>query len=843
METKIKNIVLRNFNHIFSFFLVLFITYVNLFPKDYVLTVGDVAQFINLQENFNSSFYLWTNYNFGFGTYNLLFPAMGYYLLFYLFSIMGISYSLQLSVQLFLFLFLSYLSFYLAMGLLFRKKNKLICTLISLLYAVNLFTLAEFTGLWGYSHQHLLYIFLPLFIAFFINFIASNKLPRNILWYPLLVLVMSMSFVNPSFILALFIYLFLLMIGLLLTKYIKLNLKFFIRVILFFTIFCLILSFVLLPTIIATPSFISAISTNIEAWLKWQSVPIINIFQFIHDTRTSYYFPYNNPYPFLNHIIWIFGISLFSYFSLFIYLTLIKKKHDELKRLSTALAFLVLCLLFFGHKVGPPLGQINLFLFQLPLLNSLRSSDKLLLFIPFSLFFGIYLGLLNVKNIKKWAIILFFPLILPLPFWIGKFQQNVSLALKNQNNFKEETYRSLVKIPDDYYLVADYINNDPDDFKIQSLPYNLINSEGWVNYPRWGLVGKDITQYLFNKPIISPNIRFYNRDWFYSLSFQKQDYGPNDSWIISFSPMLNIKYILFHLDVDQKFILPTHRRIKWLRDNGYIIKVQRFPNLILYKINEDFFLPPLYSPDRVFILDGSDIAKDIRSIPNILLTQNMSLKSVILFKNINPNIQELFDKKDFYIKQLTDPSINLSMLDINEQTIEYLKINPTKYHVRAHNVTEDFLLTLSEHYDANWKLYPVQSKKTGPGMSMELARSGKYLKKSSIFETFFSRSIEEHYHLMSNGYSNTWFISKQYLADNFSNNLNLNSDGSYDIEVTIESYPQKLYYIGLIISLVSFILITIYLAQKQDKDEHERSILLKAETRRSRNNKQRYKPS
>ncbi|KJJ84664.1 hypothetical protein OMAG_001467 [Candidatus Omnitrophus magneticus] len=89
-----------------------------------------------------------------------------------------------------------------------------------------------------------------------------------------------------------------------------------------------------------------------------------------------------------------------------------------------------------------------------------------------------------------------------------------------------------------------------------------------------------------------------------------------------------------------------------------------------------------------------------------------------------------------------------------------------------------------------------------------------------VFETLFSFNqlyeLTEETHLKANGYSNAWAINPGILCNSKSSGNTsclANPDGTFDFEIIVEYYPQRLYYITLTISLtVVFIRIAQWLA-------------------------------
>ena len=92
-----------------------------------------------------------------------------------------------------------------------------------------------------------------------------------------------------------------------------------------------------------------------------------------------------------------------------------------------------------------------------------------------------------------------------------------------------------------------------------------------------------------------------------------------------------------------------------------------------------------------------------------------------------------------------------------------------------------------------------------------------------FWETWFKKPIENNKnHLMVNGYANSWLIDTNKICSN-SIKCTKNSDGSYDFEVIVEFWPQRLYYLGLGISLLTLFGSTIYLLYgfSKRKNTHE----------------------
>jgi hypothetical protein len=82
----------------------------------------------------------------------------------------------------------------------------------------------------------------------------------------------------------------------------------------------------------------------------------------------------------------------------------------------------------------------------------------------------------------------------------------------------------------------------------------------------------------------------------------------------------------------------------------------------------------------------------------------------------------------------------------------------------------------------------------------------------------FTKSLDENYHFIANGYANAWYINKT---------------GTFTI--TLEFWPQNLFYIGLAISITTLILCTIFISKDRVRIIYQK--YLKKKQRSSINHK------
>jgi len=85
------------------------------------------------------------------------------------------------------------------------------------------------------------------------------------------------------------------------------------------------------------------------------------------------------------------------------------------------------------------------------------------------------------------------------------------------------------------------------------------------------------------------------------------------------------------------------------------------------------------------------------------------------------------------------------------------------------------------------------------------------LSDGKFYETWFQKPIDDENHLMVNGYANSWTIDTDKICQANIDKCTKNPDGSYDFELTVEFWPQRLFYIGLAVSGITLFGCIIYL--------------------------------
>jgi len=166
------------------------------------------------------------------------------------------------------------------------------------------------------------------------------------------------------------------------------------------------------------------------------------------------------------------------------------------------------------------------------------------------------------------------------------------------------------------------------------------------------------------------------------------------------------------------------------------------------------------------------------NIPAIILYDEISLRE------IPASIGNLFISSQLD-KNLSQP-----------KSMGFDLVNPTKKLVHIKGATTPFYLAMSESYHPEWQAQFNNEKING------------FLKSWIPFVT--PDRIPDEHHFELNGFLNGWYIDTPVYCEQ--NSLcTKNPDGSYDIELVLEFFPQRWFYLGLLISGTTFVGMVSYL--------------------------------
>jgi len=830
---------------IFANVLLLSICIVNILPKESIIAAGDMYQIFDFGNSLPNFGYVWSNF---YGVFATDFSYGIYYYLFFLLSkLLFLDFSQQSFLIFFIFLFGSFWSFYFSIKNIVNGKNIKYPNLFSFLYAVNVYVLFDnfYYSSWACGPFLFLYLLVPLIFSFLYKFL-NDKFDFKILSILGIILFLSnIANGNMAFFVSLNIFVFLFIILFVVVSR-KNVLK---HIICFYVIYFFSIAFSVLPQVLhmldLNNTFKNGESVwDLGAWIIWQAVPFRNLFYFLADVSR-----YENS---------LFFVSFGALFFITLFFSLLSNKRKD----KVVVVFL-LCLIFAMALSNKGIGILSnetiksIFLSN-PLLSALRTSDKVLVFMPYFIISIIYLISIKLK-FGFYKIVIFICVILSISFPLYYFLSgNITRESGVDLSYGGSKYSGTVKIPSEYFSLSNEVNLFKSDSKIHSLPYNVINSIGWENYPKWKFVGVDPTSQLFKNGFIYMNNvgRIFN--WSYGEYWNNLK-NQDSTWIIYMSGLLNSKSIIFHKDVSQSFLNQTIEKMKYYENENYLKKIADNDYFSFYLLNDNYFLQHFYTPETILRTDF-----DLSFLPKIVSQKDYNVRSVIYFGQ-NKNV--------------ASESGVIERENVEGQPVlEFKKISPVKYRVNFHKATGVFPLIFSESFDNGWKVYlrkkeddvlvgnrkmsdfkivvGNESERVSPSELEEYISQGlisslgdgvekereyyfwnddkkkfgvtenykidfiskningtiqnNNLSDGNFYETWFKNPIVNNTHSVANGFANSWILDIDEMCV-MNNGCIKNTDGTYDFQLVVEFWPQRLYYIGLFVSGTTLLVLVIYL--------------------------------
>lgn len=241
----------------------------------------------------------------------------------------------------------------------------------------------------------------------------------------------------------------------------------------------------------------------------------------------------------------------------------------------------------------------------------------------------------------------------------------------------------------------------------------------------------------------------------------------------------------------------------------------------------EFFLPHLYVP-----------------LKTVLASSTAEVRELLV------NTEQFDIRTATYIRRSGDAAVldGMPATVADPPILEFRKILPTKYRVRVHRTRENFPLVFSELFHRGWKAYltpfagdtceffdedgqgasglsharaaDVQRwceeklvTASGPGYVSEPFNGtiqNDNLPDGRLWETWRRRPLDERTHLVANEYANSWWIDLEALEKTAPNLLEKRADGSYDFELVLEYTPQRYFYVGGVISVLTVALLLVW---------------------------------
>lgn len=214
----------------------------------------------------------------------------------------------------------------------------------------------------------------------------------------------------------------------------------------------------------------------------------------------------------------------------------------------------------------------------------------------------------------------------------------------------------------------------------------------------------------------------------------------------------------------------------------------------------------------------------------------------------------LYDGRFYLVKEESNQSA--SVVSNHNPVVEFKKINPVKSRLRIHGASREFPLVFADNFSSNWKLFLQKadwSKEIDynfDAMSYllfreneddqatvdeikEFYKSGEVsevinssqkstqvisfiskkinnsiqndnLPNGRFWETWFTNSVGDERHFIDDGFANGWMLNPGNVCRQNADKCIQNNDGTYDMEIIVEFWPQRALYLGLVLSVLVF---------------------------------------
>lgn len=143
---------------------------------------------------------------------------------------------------------------------------------------------------------------------------------------------------------------------------------------------------------------------------------------------------------------------------------------------------------------------------------------------------------------------------------------------------------------------------------------------------------------------------------------------------------------------------------------------------------------------------------------------------------------------DFRSNDHASSSISTSSILENPASITFQRVNPTKTIVQIKGAGTSFFLALAENYNDKWQLQINNNKVSGL--------------LNSWWPFVSPDRVSDSYHYQVDSSLNAWYVNTKLLCQ-VHDWCTANRDGTYDISMVIEFWPQRLMYLSLIISIMT----------------------------------------
>lgn len=606
-----------------------------------------------------------------------------------------------------------------------------------------------------------------------------------------------------------------------------------------------------------------------KSWLAQvsQGVSLIfkDIFSFLWQVNPN---PTFNFFSYFYNLPWLRFIFFIPFLLILYWLIFESKKSGNKTKVYSLLGFSAFIILFLKSTNYPFKNFLAYCFDYVPLCRVFKTApEKFGVLFIFIITLILFFVLRDIKN--KWVVRLFYLYIIIalIPFFTGNFIPDYKW---DQDHIVSRKY---VDLPE-YKSFREDMQNKKLDGRLLSLPNSGIYQVMMHLHDNIYYTGMD--PILANIP--QSYLADYSADQLGDISI-KDIFRNFDSKVSeNLLPLFSIRDIHLNQKLIPWFDNPTGKTLTEEEEilNRRYSKAKEYPSMLMY-VNSNY-LPHFYTPETIVISSG-DPAKELLSIVG---GENYQIRTATYFTAQNPG------KINYpaSAKQNNNPVLEFDKINIIKYRIRVHQANGNfplvfsegyskywKIYLGANNPLKiinknELLQQVNSNYkildgnendqaDKNEVASFVNSgwiSSLGQGKEKIIAHHDyfssspnnvsleKYkinfvsqnfqgtiqndnLPAGNIWETWFQKPVVgEENHFTVNGYANSWVIDVAKICQEKPGQCVKNPDGSYDLELVVDFWPQRLFYMGFTVSGLASLVGVIYLLGNYRKKRDEKKL-------------------
>lgn len=415
------------------------------------------------------------------------------------------------------------------------------------------------------------------------------------------------------------------------------------------------------------------------------------------------------------------------------------------------------------------------------LLSALRSAEKTMIFLPYFAITAFSFAFLNLQNVKLKAALCLLLTLSIYPILAGNVLSEKYGSIDDQKTYQNSTYAPIVRYPDAYSNAAQPLPHSTG--KALAMPFGVINSYGWVNYPKIKIMGMDPTTQFFDFPIIHMNSENVINGFDFGKTWLNAS-KPTEDWFFNLTQRLNIHTFIYHKVVDDHFLTLSAPILKSYEQKNLIALIEDNPFFSVYQVSPNWTAPFISLATHITVWD-----KKVNELPYVLANQPHDQTFLLMSQLKSGQLERL--KQNAYLDQ--------------DATLTTSKINATRYEITLDQLSDSTFMNMAEAYTQNFTLL-LDKPDAPPSASDEWLPSP-----LTIINRLLAPQLASTFHFKSNAFGNSWLLDLNYLKEHYPTLVQQNANGTYKIQLSLQYLPQTFLYLGLYLSLSFVSLLFLFL--------------------------------